>query len=117
VLGFLSTSKIPFAFSRTKVGSLRKKINLDVLMITLIKTFRKGIKTKINFTPDPKRPVYCKDCLKDFRRKQAVEESMNKRRQTFSPAPRSFDNRGRTDLSLSDLSKSKPNPFHGKPKD
>ena len=108
------TEEVPFdATQGDNHGDREKKDEV----VNVVKCDGCGIKTKINFTPDPKRPVYCKDCLKDFRRKQAVEESMNKRRQTFSPAPRSFDNRGRTDLSLSDLSKSKPNPFHGKPKD
>lgn len=33
-----------------------------------------GTKTKINFKPDPTRPVLCKDCLKDYRRQQAHQE-------------------------------------------
>ncbi|OGF37780.1 hypothetical protein A2482_00950 [Candidatus Falkowbacteria bacterium RIFOXYC2_FULL_48_21] len=47
-----------------------------------------GAKTKINFNPDPTRPVYCKDCLKDQRRKQASEENLRARRGVSAPPPR-----------------------------
>ena len=39
-----------------------------------------AVKTKINFKPDPSRPVFCKDCLKDYRKKQALEENLRSRR-------------------------------------
>ncbi|MBT4723280.1 type IV secretion system DNA-binding domain-containing protein [Candidatus Falkowbacteria bacterium] len=41
-----------------------------------------GIKTKINFKPNPNRPVYCKDCLKDYRRMQALQDNMKTKRQS-----------------------------------
>jgi CxxC-x17-CxxC domain-containing protein len=39
-----------------------------------------GVKTKINFKPNPNRPVYCKDCLKDYRRMQALQDNMKQKR-------------------------------------
>jgi CxxC-x17-CxxC domain-containing protein len=46
-----------------------------------------GQKTKINFKPDPTRPVFCKECLKDFRRKQALEENAKKGVRSASARP------------------------------
>jgi CxxC-x17-CxxC domain-containing protein len=37
-----------------------------------------GQKTKINFNPNPNKPLFCKECLKEFRRKQALEENAKK---------------------------------------
>jgi len=47
--------------------------------VEIIKCHNCGQKTKINFKPDPTRPVFCKECLKEFRRKQALEENAKKR--------------------------------------
>ncbi|OGF32294.1 hypothetical protein A2478_03130 [Candidatus Falkowbacteria bacterium RIFOXYC2_FULL_36_12] len=35
-----------------------------------------GAKTTINFKPDGVRPVFCKDCLKDYRRQQAKSQDL-----------------------------------------
>jgi len=48
--------------------------------LNIVKCDSCGVKTKINFNPDPSRPIFCKDCLKDYRRKQAMEESLMQRR-------------------------------------
>ncbi len=60
---------------------IEKKEKEENEIINFVKCQSCGIKTKINFNPDPTRPVYCKDCLKDVRRKQAVEENLRNRRQ------------------------------------
>jgi CxxC-x17-CxxC domain-containing protein len=73
-----------------------------------------GMKTKINFIPDPSRPVYCKECLKEYRRKQALEENAKKNSNDRRPAGAMPAHAGgrrdtapssapRRDLSLSDL--------------
>jgi len=36
-----------------------------------------GEKTKITFKPDGVRPVYCKDCLSEYRRQQSTAENMS----------------------------------------
>ncbi|MFH0779803.1 MAG: type IV secretion system DNA-binding domain-containing protein [Parcubacteria group bacterium] len=43
-------------------------------VVQIVKCTGCGQKTKINFVPDPKRPVFCKECLKEYRRKQAKEQ-------------------------------------------
>ncbi len=45
-----------------------------------------GVKTKINFKPDPSRPVFCKDCLKEYRRGQSLKENSEKRRKAVEEA-------------------------------
>ncbi|MEK7511417.1 MAG: type IV secretion system DNA-binding domain-containing protein [Patescibacteria group bacterium] len=103
--------------SNASLDVARDDIKKKDEVVNVVKCDGCGVKTKINFTPDPKRPVYCKDCLKDFRRKQAVDENMTKRRQTFSPpVPRPTANSQTNsapsrDLSLTDLTKSKPSSF------
>lgn len=37
-----------------------------------------GQKTKITFKPDPSRPIFCKECLKEHRRQQAEVENQKK---------------------------------------
>ncbi|MBI5077727.1 type IV secretion system DNA-binding domain-containing protein [Candidatus Falkowbacteria bacterium] len=70
-----------------------------------------GVKTKINFNPDPRRPVLCKDCLKDYRRKQALDENIVQRKTASgagAPGERKDDARG---ISLSNLKTSHPSSF------
>jgi len=35
-------------------------------------------KTRINFNPNPDKPLFCKECLKEFRREQAAAENAKK---------------------------------------
>ncbi|MBU1132204.1 TraM recognition domain-containing protein [Patescibacteria group bacterium] len=73
-------------------------------IIEIVKCSGCGQKTKINFVPDPKRPVFCKECLKEFRRKQALEENAKKRsdfRGESRPAKRYEP--PRREISLNDL--------------
>ncbi len=56
-----------------------------------------GVKTKITFKPDPSRPVFCKDCLKDYRRKQAMEENLRGRRSENKSGSSELDKKMRND--------------------
>jgi CxxC-x17-CxxC domain-containing protein len=74
-------------------------------VVQIIKCASCGQKTKINFIPDPSRPVFCKECLKEYRRKQALEENARKAKDLKNK------NQGRGELSLKDLEKTKPSSF------
>ncbi|HUT21796.1 MAG TPA: type IV secretion system DNA-binding domain-containing protein [Candidatus Bipolaricaulota bacterium] len=76
-------------------------------------------RTRINFKPDPSKPVLCKECLKDYRRMQAkgIEppKKLNKNAPTTSPAPRKIDEPKavvENKLSLSAVMKQKPASFN-----
>lgn len=73
-----------------------------------------GQKTKINFNPDPTKPLFCKECLKDYRRQQAKTENTSKKADDFSKRRKSKGKGKRrdqsppiindkTELSLNDL--------------
>jgi len=79
-----------------------------------------GAKTKVNFKPDPKRPVLCKECLKDYRRQQAVGENAQKFNEKLKSALKSkqvtkptqtLSKTNNSNLSLSDLKDKTPTRF------
>ncbi len=47
-------------------------------IVNIVTCDRCGQKTKINFNPNPDKPLFCKECLKEFRREQAAEENAKK---------------------------------------
>jgi CxxC-x17-CxxC domain-containing protein len=47
-------------------------------VLNIVKCDDCGQKTKINFNPDPKKPVFCKECLKVHRRDEALKENARK---------------------------------------
>jgi CxxC-x17-CxxC domain-containing protein len=68
-----------------------------------------GQKTKINFNPNPDKPLFCKECLKDHRREQSKADTVTKKaeeaaekRQGRSRDPRG-DKKSSDELSLGDL--------------
>ena len=73
-----------------------------------------GVKTKINFNPDPRRPILCKECLKDYRRQQALGENIAKRKSGARLVPRKEDDKDKTGLSLADLKSNQPTAFRGR---
>jgi len=69
------SSYSPSSSSRDKDSNKDKEEYLEVVNCDGC-----GTKTKVNFKPDPNRPLYCKECLKDHRRVQALQENMQKKR-------------------------------------
>jgi len=67
---------------REKVKEAEKeeaaKVNKKDEVVNIVTCDRCGQKTKINFNPNPDKPLFCKECLKEFRREQAQAENAKK---------------------------------------
>ncbi|MBT5337894.1 type IV secretion system DNA-binding domain-containing protein [Candidatus Falkowbacteria bacterium] len=75
-----------------------------------------SVKTKINFKPDPSRPVFCKDCLKDYRKKQALEENLRGRRsENRGSGPSALEQKMRNDKNRRLSEQKKPAPVSASP--
>lgn len=48
-----------------------KEVNAEDREMFSTKCWGCGVETKVPFEPDGKRPIFCKDCLKDYRREQS----------------------------------------------
>jgi CxxC-x17-CxxC domain-containing protein len=84
----------------------------------IVKCSSCGGKTKINFKPDGQRPVFCKDCLKEYRRKQALNENLKKKQSSFQakikPAVSRAPASSVKELTMSDALTIGPKDFKGR---
>jgi len=66
-------------------------------LVNIVTCDRCGQKTKINFNPNPDKPLFCKECLKEYRREQAQAENAQKaaghevKRESRGPSTRQKD--------------------------
>lgn len=67
-----------------KEGSVQQVNDKFEVEFFVVKCNSCGAKTKINFKPDGVRPVFCKECLKEYRRQQAKAENLARERKTFA---------------------------------
>ncbi|HOS88012.1 MAG TPA: type IV secretion system DNA-binding domain-containing protein [Candidatus Paceibacterota bacterium] len=71
-----------------------------------IECYNCGRKIKVPFKPDPKRPVYCKPCLKKIGSKDNVEfVSLEKSAQNFVPPEKKIYNYSKEDMEDKDINK------------
>ena len=65
-----------------------------------------GVKTKIRFKPDGKRPVLCKECLKEFRRQQSKTEDRKAYQEEMKSQGKEVMDVGSTEVTADSIAKS-----------
>jgi CxxC-x17-CxxC domain-containing protein len=67
-----------------KKNKKQKKSGQDKDVLQVVNCSGCGVETEINFIPDGIRPVFCRDCLKEYRREQAKLQNSLQKQQSSS---------------------------------